>query len=55
MDPGTGAGGELLGNVAAFKTGDHMETGLPDGSGDLLDGDIGVPTQVRHIPVVVFV
>ena len=46
---------ELLGDVAAFQPGDDVEALRANHSGDLLDRDIGVSTQVRHVAVVMLI
>ncbi len=55
MNTGIGACCQLLRNVTTFQAGDQMKTLAADHPSYLLDGDIGVTSQVGHIAVVVLI
>ena len=55
MYGGACSSGELFGHVAAFQTGDNVNAGCAEDAGDLLDRDVGVAAQVRHVAAIVLV
>ena len=55
MNCGSGAFGELLGDVAAFEPGNYVKSVGADDAGDLLDGNVGVAAHVRYVAGIVLV
>ena len=55
MNGGSSAVSELLGDIAAFESGNDMESAWADHSGDLFDRDICITTEVGNVTGIVLV